>query len=121
MIGITVGTKLSPLFFIPAVRIYGGVFFGCTFRTTSTQANEFDADPSLSCWSGWWWAYATVVGTLGLGFVMFSASSSLQASFVGREETTIEGTIWESIGEPTHPSTVAFACTFIFLQVSPAS
>eukprot|EP01048_Picozoa_sp_COSAG05_P002732 COSAG05_NODE_117_length_17936_cov_137.220945_11_plen_876_part_00 len=93
---------LGPLIMVPAARIYGGVFGGCTFY--EFKDNTFDADPTLSCWSSfWWWIYAimSLFGFAGLVLTVKNVSDQ-------------EGNLSNG---PSHPASVKYAKVFSFAKV----
>jgi hypothetical protein len=97
-----VGHALAPLIMVPATRIFGGVFVGCTFY--DQKPNTMDADPTLSCWTSWvWWVYAvpSVFGLAGLGLCVVQNAKN-------------DGNLSE---KPSHPQSVKYAQVFSFVKV----
>lgn len=93
---------LGPLIMVPAARIYGGVFGGCTFY--EFRDNTFDADPTLSCWiTVWWWIYAIMALCGFYGLV-------LTAKNVAHQEADLSN-------GPSHPASVKYALVFSFAKV----
>eukprot|EP01043_Picozoa_sp_COSAG02_P028235 COSAG02_NODE_1703_length_11241_cov_845.206695_6_plen_503_part_00 len=51
--------RVAGLLIVPGTRVWGNVFFGCTFYGND-RPSTFDADPQISCFESRWWLYAFI-------------------------------------------------------------